>query len=302
MERTVLSTQDLAAIFGVNVSTVKRWADSGQLACIKTPGGHRRFRMNDVHVFLNDRGTSLKSVFDIPTQTGHQQLDTAIREQDWDWLQDHVASSAIAGTTQDIVTIFNAMYANGVHPAMQCDFVVSGALEKVGIAWEENTISVADEHLATHAIRYALDEIGVRWSPLREAPFTALCASFARELHEMACECVRRVLQHEGWDVIVLGADTPTDSIISAIERHRPHLVAISVTMPPDVAVFSADMKRIAESAEVYGGRTIVGGQAIVGSVRRSLPKNVEPIADMDMLVDYALDRFGEHVMARSGR
>jgi excisionase family DNA binding protein len=30
-------------ILGVNESTVRRWADSGEIRCFRTPGGHRRF-------------------------------------------------------------------------------------------------------------------------------------------------------------------------------------------------------------------------------------------------------------------
>lgn len=36
-------------ILGVNESTVRRWADSGEIACFRTPGGHRRFSEPDLH-------------------------------------------------------------------------------------------------------------------------------------------------------------------------------------------------------------------------------------------------------------
>jgi excisionase family DNA binding protein len=43
MQRTILSTADVARLFNVTETTVKRWADEGVLRCQKTPGGHRRF-------------------------------------------------------------------------------------------------------------------------------------------------------------------------------------------------------------------------------------------------------------------
>ncbi len=292
MERTLFSTRDLASMLDVNVSTVKRWADSGQLACIKTPGGHRRFRANDVQIFLKDRGIHVESLPDLPTRAGSSGLETAVRERDWGWLRDQLASSAIAGDTHAIVNMFNAMYASGIHPAVKCDVVIAGALETIGDAWYDREISVADEHLATHAIRYALNEMSARWLPLRQTPYTALCACPSQELHEMACECVRRVLQHEGWNVVMLGANTPTDAIVDAIVHHQPHLVALSATMPPDVPVFSTDVARIVEAASEMGGEVIIGGQAIDGTVRRSLPRKIRLISDMDLLVDYVLESF----------
>lgn len=43
-----LTSGDVARIFSVTKTTVKRWADDGHLASFKTPGGHYRFRQIDV--------------------------------------------------------------------------------------------------------------------------------------------------------------------------------------------------------------------------------------------------------------
>lgn len=46
------STLDVSGICGVDPVTVARWCDRGELACYKTPGGHRRVRREDLAVFL----------------------------------------------------------------------------------------------------------------------------------------------------------------------------------------------------------------------------------------------------------
>ena len=43
-----LTTGQVAAIFGVTTTTVKRWAESDRLPSFRTPGGHWRFRAEDV--------------------------------------------------------------------------------------------------------------------------------------------------------------------------------------------------------------------------------------------------------------
>jgi excisionase family DNA binding protein len=47
-----LSTADIARLMSIDVSTVKRWADSGKLQCYKTVGGHRRFRSDQVQALI----------------------------------------------------------------------------------------------------------------------------------------------------------------------------------------------------------------------------------------------------------
>lgn len=43
-----LTTGEVAAIFGVTMTTVKRWAEEGKLPYFRTPGGHYRFQPDDV--------------------------------------------------------------------------------------------------------------------------------------------------------------------------------------------------------------------------------------------------------------
>lgn len=44
----LLTPGQVAALFGVNPVTVKRWALAGKLTAVKTDGGHRRYRPDEV--------------------------------------------------------------------------------------------------------------------------------------------------------------------------------------------------------------------------------------------------------------
>ena len=54
MVQRYISSEEVSNILGVNVSTIKRWTDSGKLDCVITAGGHRKFLMRHVSAFLND--------------------------------------------------------------------------------------------------------------------------------------------------------------------------------------------------------------------------------------------------------
>ena len=43
-------------VLGVDESTLRRWADSGQVHAFRTPGGHRRFAETDIQELLSGRG------------------------------------------------------------------------------------------------------------------------------------------------------------------------------------------------------------------------------------------------------
>jgi excisionase family DNA binding protein len=48
-----LDLSEAARFLGVHFTTLRRWADAGQVACIRTPGGRRRFSMSDLQTFVN---------------------------------------------------------------------------------------------------------------------------------------------------------------------------------------------------------------------------------------------------------
>jgi len=60
MNHRLLTTGSVAEIVEISEATVKRWADSGMLPCIRTPGGHRKFRVHDVAMHLAMKRTPSK--------------------------------------------------------------------------------------------------------------------------------------------------------------------------------------------------------------------------------------------------
>jgi photoactive yellow protein len=44
----LITTRVAAALLGVGTTSIKRWADDGTLACVRTAGGHRRFLRGEV--------------------------------------------------------------------------------------------------------------------------------------------------------------------------------------------------------------------------------------------------------------
>ena len=50
----LLTPQEVATMFRVDPKTVTRWAKAGKLTSVRTLGGHRRYRENEVRALLAD--------------------------------------------------------------------------------------------------------------------------------------------------------------------------------------------------------------------------------------------------------
>lgn len=53
-----VSLSKAASLLGVHSTTLRRWADNGQIPFMLTPGGHRRFAMSDLNRFAASRRQS----------------------------------------------------------------------------------------------------------------------------------------------------------------------------------------------------------------------------------------------------
>lgn len=54
VEDVLLTPGEVAALFRVDPKTVTRWAKAGKLTAIRTLGGHRRYRKDEVREYLTE--------------------------------------------------------------------------------------------------------------------------------------------------------------------------------------------------------------------------------------------------------
>ncbi len=117
-------------------------------------------------------------------------------------------------------------------PAAVYDEVVKVAMHAVGKMWESGRLTPADEHLATVVCQRALAAVYPLVLPQTTARAArVLVAGVEHETHALAPRLVADTLEGLGHDVVHLGPDVPADALGAAVARHRPALVALSMTI-----------------------------------------------------------------------
>jgi excisionase family DNA binding protein len=76
-------------ILGVNESTVRRWADSGEIRCFRTPGGHRRFAESDlIAMTQGERSEGGRELETAAVSRIRRQLHSGRRGKDAGWYEE----------------------------------------------------------------------------------------------------------------------------------------------------------------------------------------------------------------------
>lgn len=85
-QRQWLTLKDASEFLGVHFTTLRSWADNGEIQVFRTPGGHRRFSLSDLRRFLDERvgriaGTDADMVVNAVIQHVHHEMARIPREQ-----------------------------------------------------------------------------------------------------------------------------------------------------------------------------------------------------------------------------
>jgi len=145
--------------------------------------------------------------------------------------------------------------------------VIERAQHRVGELWQENRLSVADEHVAT-AISQLVMALAYPSLPRTEPNGKRVLVSCVDdELHDLGARMAADFFEMAGFDVRYLGANLPADSLIGMVRDQSPDLVVLSVTM-----AFHLDAARetVCKLRDIGGDRLHIalGGQAFAWAPR----------------------------------
>ncbi len=123
--------------------------------------------------------------------------------------------------------------------------VIGEAQQEIGRLWQENRISIAQEHLATAISQLALAQLFHAAQARGPRGKKVLVACVEGELHDFPARLLADHLELEGYEVRFLGASVPTDSLLQMVRAEAPDLLALSVTMNFHLEAVREAMRRL---------------------------------------------------------
>ena len=138
--------------------------------------------------------------------------------------------------------------------------VFASAQYEVGRLWLTGEVSVAQEHFCTAATQLVMSQLYPFISRTERKGKRVFLACVQGELHDMGIRILRDFFLMDGWDTVFLGCNTPRQSIVTMIEKTRPDIVAISVTMTHNLQELNEVIGLIRSTEETKNVRIMVGG------------------------------------------
>jgi len=220
-----LSSKDVANILGINISTLKRWTDSGKLSCEKTGGGHRKFTMQHVREFYKSHSDSSKSEHLFLNKKEHKFLYGLINNRDYKELAQNLASTSLDADELSVNIIINGLYMNGVSIIDILDYVVDVAGHIIENQLKLNQISHAEVYFSRNIITRSVDSLNKDKPNGSFNGKNALCVNFEDNLPDIGVVMSEVLLRHKGYNVYNTGSHAELGSLKNIIKDRKIELL-----------------------------------------------------------------------------
>ena len=139
--------------------------------------------------------------------------------------------------------------------------LIQPAMVEIGRLWQENRITVAQEHLTTAISQNVMARAYMQADFAQPVGRKAMFAGVAGNHHSLGLRMLSDAFETQGWDVVFLGADVPVADLIRQVDADRPDLLCLSLSLPSHLAQARETVERLRAELGNRCPTIWVGGQ-----------------------------------------
>ena len=263
MTEVLFNTLDVSRMLQVDESTVRRWTDEGKLKCFRTPGGHRKFRAEDLNQFLSDYNYGISPIDLYPQFASDEAIiRRIITRKEYNVLTNVCFSAAINGRKEEIVKLFTEVYQNGLTLPFLFDEILLPTLNRFSDLNVSGKLSPAEIQLGLNVLSTGvilLSDIIIKPAPIGKK---AICTTVESDAVDVALKAIVVLLESEGYEVLNLGIGAATEMVCQLIESRKPQYVFLCAFHVSNSETFVYKLQAVSEAAAPFGTKVVVGGRA----------------------------------------
>lgn len=219
------STCEVAQMWNVSESTVKRWTDLGLLRCVRSPGGHRRFRLEDLIEFQHQRAFEATGLLST-NEWEEPNLENWLNCRNFQKVRELLLYLAAQNQRSKVSGLLDRLYLRGMALEEIYEEVLAPVPALTGAAGAIDGFSEGQSLLARNLIEEALNHLGPRLIRRRPNGRQVLCAAPVSGCR-LPLTFLTRLLEVEGWETLYLGDEVPLGTMSQMVETEPVGMVCL---------------------------------------------------------------------------
>lgn len=149
--------------------------------------------------------------------------------------------------------------------------VIIPLMQDIGHAWEEGSLRVSQEHMATAVVRSFLGNLVANSNMLASGPVLVVTTPRGQN-HELGALMAAVVAASDGWNVLYLSPNMPANEIAAMVNQRQAQVVVLGISYPADDSKLADELRALrrhlpAEVAIVAGGAACQGYSAVLDEI-----------------------------------
>ncbi|HDR05412.1 MAG TPA: hypothetical protein ENN84_09265 [Candidatus Marinimicrobia bacterium] len=224
------------------------------MACIQTAGGHRKFLLSYFLEFL-DANPQMKASLPLNSVSPEKHPFESLPKPEI------FAEKSLDGDESAVMLICTRFLLGKGDLSLLFDEIVMPALRLIGEKWARGEIEVAQEHIATAAIRDAMVRLKDQLQPAGGSERgNVLSLTLADDSHDINLKMAELLLNYGGFRVYNCGAKTPLDGIERLLEAWNIEKILLSSVYHPAITESQKIFNDLIALAEAKSICIYIGG------------------------------------------
>tara|TARA_Y100001968_G_C19292348_1_gene684847 strand:+ start:181 stop:1044 length:864 start_codon:yes stop_codon:yes gene_type:complete len=262
MGKNYLNTKQVASLFSVDNSTIRRWTLSNKLECTSSNGGHRKFSYKQILDFINSHNKKLNlNLSQINTISNKNSISSNIN---------FIIESAFNRNSNEIESLLLRLYLEGKKINYIFDKYIDKSLDSIQTLLDSDEISVAEEHIARKTISKSLNSFRDVVKKNKATSSTALCLNLENDVPDLAIDMIQIILESFNYSVHNSGSHTSVENISSLIAKNKYDAIYIymcsrqccTATVKDHIANTLKSLEQISSLCHKHSIDLFVGGPA----------------------------------------
>jgi len=220
-----ITSNDVAKILGINISTLKRWTENGTIDCIKTKGGHRKFTIQHIRKYYKNNKQAKKSIQFGLNNSNHKKIYEYINQFQFSKLTQILADASLESDDLTINTIVNGCYMKGIEIEIIFDEIIDPGSMIVENALQKNYISHLESFISRKIITRVVEGLNLSKPNGSFNGKTALCINFENNLPDLGVVMSEVVLRHCGYNVLNSGSHAKFGDLVDILNKKSINLI-----------------------------------------------------------------------------
>ena len=212
--------------------------------------------------------TSKISISDIPHEyrynptvlaflANNKKINTKGREKSMLKIKQNALKFLLSGDLEGLRLVFKNFRKTGTIPEFY-EKILRPAMYDIGDLWRDGKLDVGSEHVASNTVTRLIESMNTKIKPKSKTKTVLICTPDG-EYHVIPCLMIETYLTLRGYNVINLSPSVPTKSLINHVDKEKPDLVLVSITLDEHMKSGMQLIKHIKKLKVPI----IVGGQAL---------------------------------------